>query len=118
MVYNPCMHTYSLGNSLGTVLKETNSQLPPCNPPYKGNYFHEASCALEANMSIVFPLKVWDNPYMPLEYRHGKVSLRSGHAQASASQPASPYLSPADALPASLPACSTRADTARRTTTT
>lgn len=47
------MHTYSLGNSLG-------------------NYFHEAACALEANISIVYPLKVWDNPHLPLEYKHGK----------------------------------------------
>ena len=49
-VYNPCMSTYNLGNSLG-------------------NYFNEVACALVANLSLVVGQKMWLFPTMPIEYK-------------------------------------------------
>ena len=51
-VYNPCMSTYNLGNSLG-------------------NYFNEVACALVANLSLVVGTKMWMYPTMPIEYKGG-----------------------------------------------
>ena len=53
-VYNPCMSTYNLGNSIG-------------------NYFNEIFCAIESNTNLIIGTKVWDYPHMPFEYK-GKSS--------------------------------------------
>ena len=55
LVYNPCMSTYNLGNSLG-------------------NYFNELACALATNISLVIGTKLWIYPTMPIEFKGDKAS--------------------------------------------
>ena len=54
-VYNPCMSTYNLGNSLG-------------------NYFNELACVLATGISLVIGTKLWIYPTMPIEFKGDKAS--------------------------------------------
>ena len=55
LVYNPCMSTYNLGNSLG-------------------NYFNELACAVATGISLVIGTKLWIYPTMPIEFKGDNAS--------------------------------------------